>query len=334
MIAHAPFRARLRSAALAALLSLASSAPAVAQTQLYLLTGEYNFVVTIPVPNPDCQPWDYGCENTYIYTRVPGRVTQLDVDRQQIVATTPISHALGTVVGPRPTPDGRLLLWSGSNVAAWAPHHVSLFDIAGRQQAIPFAGGGSSSIPLTVHPSEMRAFLQLSSGGAVTVAEPGHTHTLPAPQCAVPRLESQSGDGGRLSYYCEVPRSVMVADSGDGHLLATVPLGASAFTIGATSHVLDATGSNLFTIEGNGYLVSPSDLVWYRRFDVATGALLAERRGSRSIVHTWVLNEATGHLYAGTAFDANTLIEIGSIASPHPGGGPRRDAAQPVSCAR
>ena len=39
MIAHAPFQVRRRSVALAALLALASSAPAVAQTQLYLLTS-------------------------------------------------------------------------------------------------------------------------------------------------------------------------------------------------------------------------------------------------------------------------------------------------------
>ena len=57
MIAHAPCRARRHSVALAALLALASSAPAVAQTQLYLLTSGTHAVI----PDPNCQPWD-GCE--------------------------------------------------------------------------------------------------------------------------------------------------------------------------------------------------------------------------------------------------------------------------------
>ena len=41
----------------------------------------------------------------------------------------------------------------------------------------------------------------------------------------------------------------MVANSGDGRLLATVPLGASAFTIGATTHTLDAAGSTMFAVD-------------------------------------------------------------------------------------
>ena len=317
MTANASVRVRRSSVAVAALVALASSTPAIAQTQLYLLTSEYDVVVTNPVPNPECQPWDYGCENR----QVPGSVTQLDVERRQIVATTPISHALGAVIGPRPTPDGRFLLWSGSSVAALARYQVSLFDIARRQQARPLAAS-VSSVPLTVHPSAMRAFLQLSSGGPVTVAEPDHTHTLLPPPCAAPRFESQSGDGSRLSYYCDVPRSVIVADSGDGRLLATVPLGASSFTVGATSHVLDATGRNLYVVDWDNAFEGDLESVWYRRFDVATGALLSERRGSTNAIFTWTLNETTGHLYAGTwagilVIDANSLVEIGWLGGPH-----------------
>ena len=277
MTADALVRARRRSVALAALLALASSAPAVAQTQLYLLTSAGEVEVAIPIPNPECGPWDYGCENTYIRVPVGGRVIQLDVDRRQIVATTPISRALGSVIGPRPTPDGRFLLWSGSSVAPLAPYEVSLFDIAHRQQTTPFAASGLSSVPLTVHPSEMRAFFQLSSGGPVIVAEPGHTHTLPTPPCAASRLERLSGDGSRLSHYCDVPRSVMVVDSGDGRLLGTVALGAPTYPSVSTVHVLDGPGTLVYAVDWDNAF--DGDPALYRRFDVATGALLAERQG-------------------------------------------------------
>ena len=54
MTAHALVRARRRLVALAALLALAWTAPAIAQTQLYLLTSGTDGVVW----NPECQPWD------------------------------------------------------------------------------------------------------------------------------------------------------------------------------------------------------------------------------------------------------------------------------------
>ncbi len=69
----------------------------------------------------------------------------------------------------------------------------------------------------------MRAFLGLSTGGSVTVAEPGHTYTLPSPPCAQPSFSGRSGDGRRLSYQCLDPQGVMVVDSADGHLVGTVP---------------------------------------------------------------------------------------------------------------
>ena len=77
-------------------------------------------------------------------------------------------------------------------------------------------------MPLTVHPSAMRAFLGLTPG-PVTVAEPGHTYTLPSPPCAQPSFSGRSGDGRRLSYRCPYPQGVLVVDSADGHLIGTVP---------------------------------------------------------------------------------------------------------------
>ena len=245
------------------MLALASTAPAVAQTQLYLLASGADEIIW----DPDCQPWDYDPECGYTAIPHPGRVIQLDVDRRQIVATTPISHARGASIGPRTTPDGHFLLWSGSIVEAPAPYHVSLFDIARRQQATLFAASGLSSVPLTVHPSQMRAFLGLSTGG-VTVAEPGTTYTLPSPRCAQPFLSGRSGDGRRLSYRCLDPQGVLVVDSADGHMIGTVPHA-------VTSPLLDDAGTTLF---GASWHQQGIETPVFQRFDVATGALLAERQ--------------------------------------------------------
>jgi hypothetical protein len=314
MAAHVLGRALRRSVALAALLALASSAPVFAQTQLYLLTsGSY-------VPNPECGYWDYGCE--FYLTRNPGRVIRFDVDRRQIAASTPVSDAYDFTSGPRVTPDGRFLLWSGWNLDLVLPIRVSLFDVASRQQATPWAASIESTfVPLAVHPSEMRAYIQLSHGRPVTVAEPGHTRTLPLPPCGAPVFQTLSGDGRRLSYYCDSPRSVMVVDSGDGRLLGAVALGAPAYLSVSTKHVLDGPGTTMYTADMDNAF--DGDPTIYRRFDVASGALLAERQGFEVATSLWAYNQMTGHLYVGNwsgivVLDANTLAEIGRIASPHP----------------
>ena len=60
MSARVIVRTRRRPVVLAALLALASSAPAVAQTQLYLLTSGTHAVVQ----DPNCQPWDYDAKSS------------------------------------------------------------------------------------------------------------------------------------------------------------------------------------------------------------------------------------------------------------------------------
>ena len=64
----------------------------------------------------------------------------------------------------------------------------------------------------------------------------------------------------------------------------------------------------------------------FRRYDVATGALLAERQANVAGFDdaVWGYNPATGHLYVGSrggaivALDANTLQEVGRIPNPWP----------------
>ena len=109
---------RRHAVVIAVLLRSPCSAPALAQTQLYLLTSGSN------------SPWDYGDPE------FPGRIIQIDVDGQRIAASTSIGdvRALGVAVDPHVTPDGRFILWTGGEV--WQPVRVNLFDIARQQQSI------------------------------------------------------------------------------------------------------------------------------------------------------------------------------------------------------
>jgi len=293
MTAYAP---RLHHAAIAALLALVCSSPAVAQTQLYLLTASSN------------SPWDYGDPEH------PARIIQIDVDGHRIVASTSTGDVRGFGIGvdPHVTPDGRFLLWSGGELCC--PIRVNLFDIAHQQQSILVdAFLQSDFVPLAVHPSEMRAFLQLSPFGPVTVVEPAHTRTLPVPPCAKPVFSTRSGDGRRLSYRCLDPLRVILVDSGDGRLIGSVPY--------ANAHRLDDEGTTVFGVDWQSGV---ADTTKFRRYDVATGAVLAERAAPDGF-DGWLFdyNRATGHLYVGVrsgihVLDASTLQDVGRIASPHP----------------
>ena len=113
----------------------------------------------------------------------------------------------------------------------------------------------------------------------------------------------------------------MVVNSGDGRLLGTVALGAPTYPSVSTKHVLDGQGTTVYAADMDNAF--DGDPAIYRRFDVATGALLAERQGSEVATSLWAYNGMTGHLYVGNwsgivVLDANTLAEIGRIASPHP----------------
>ncbi len=79
-------------------------------------------------------------------------------------------------------------------------------------------------------------------------------------------------------------------------------------------------GRRCSAVDWHGWLADPT----FRRNDVATGALLAERAGPVDF-DGWLFdyNRATGHLYVGArsgilVLDASTLQDVGRIASPHP----------------
>ena len=249
----------------------------------------------------------------------PGRVIQIDGDRRQIDASTPIGHARGFATGPGITPDGAFLIWGGSETSGgWdegKPVFVSLFDLASQRQSILLAS--QQSVPVFVHPTTMRAFVQLSFSQQLMVLEPGQVRAQPSPSCGdyyYSFLNRISGDGGRLSYYCAGPDAgVIVVDSTDGRVAGAVPARGSA-------HALDDDGRTVFTVDRLG---GPTV---YRRIDVATGALLAERSGSHTAF--WGVQPAYdrrfGRLYTGDdstvlVLDATTLTEIGRIDGPAPG---------------
>ena len=111
---------------IAVLLALLWSAPALAQTRLYLLT---------------MGGW---CGGSHC---PPARLFEVDVEGRRIVAHMPVS-AVMPGIGPAVTPDGRFLLWSGIEFLVWDYTYSSvvLFDIARHQETVAFAGDGSSSL--------------------------------------------------------------------------------------------------------------------------------------------------------------------------------------------
>ena len=294
-------RAQRRVVAFNAVMALAWSVPATAQTRLYVLTSG--------------DPGGYECVPASCR---PGRLIQLDLDRRLVVADTPVVRARTSGWGPLATPDGQCLLWSGSDGAnAWDewPMVVSLFDLASRWQSTAFEAP-ETYIPIVVHPSRMRAFLGLSRSGPITVAEPGTSRTLSALPCSDHFLSAGSGDGRRLSIRCLSPQGGIVVDSDSGQVIGAVPHGSIA------EDLLDDHGSQMFTIYWN----APARIgPLYRRSDVVTGATLAERVVStgeftRSV---WAFDRRTGRLFAGTkadvlVMDAATLQPVGVIAGPHP----------------
>jgi hypothetical protein len=285
---------------IAALLALACSGTAVAQTRLYLLTQG---------------SWCGGSRCP------PARLIEIDVEGRRVAADMPVPGVMPEI-GPAVTPDGRFLLWSGIEYLVWDYTYSSvvLFDLARHHETVAFAGDGSSAIvPFSVHPSQMRAFMQLSLGGPVAVVEPGGVRVMRGPACEIPSLEGTSGDGRRLSFRCDNPVRMTVVDSSDGRLLGTVPHGAIA-------HALDDAGSTMFAVNQD----LPQQPAVYRRFDVNSGAVQAERQAPpfEFLGALWQHDPRAGHLYSEDAagivvLDASTLAEIGRIDRPSPFHAPR-----------
>lgn len=281
-------------AAILVLVLALCAAPAAAQTRLYILTSGSTDERGIP-------------------SNRGSRVLEIDLDEARLVADTPVRHTRVGSVGPRVTPDGRFLVWAGSEQHRM-PRIFSLFDTASRQQTTPLTGGsGLSDLPLLGHPSAMRMFFQHAVGAPVTVVEPGGLRTLPPLPCASPGLQAISGDGARLFLGCGSSASVVV-DSGDGRLLGTVPNSTG-------KQASNDAGTELYTVNWGWDI--PNEPV-YRRFDVASGALLAERTALEDSFQpsVWQLNPHTGHLYVGSldgsvqVLDSATLAPVAVISAP------------------
>ncbi len=292
------------TSALAALLLLLSAAPGFAQTRLYVLfngdTGD------------QCRPTD--CE--------PGRVLEIDVDGQRFQNVTAILHARYAASGPVVTPDGRYLLWNGTELSAGAPSFLTLFETSTRQQ-VPLQATSNSGwpVPLLGHPSAMRVFFQPELSHAISVAEPGGTHTLPIP-CVDGIVNSISGDGSRLFVQCRAtpvtPSRIVAVDSSSGVAIYKE-------IEGAVRLAPNDPGTELYTAGSGG-----NQPVVFRRYDVDSGARLAEHisavgdtgRGSM------LFDSRTGHFFADAhdavlVLDGVTLEAIARINSPIPGAAAR-----------
>ena len=281
-----------RRLALAAVLVAVGAVPAVAQTRLYLLTAGTS--------TAECN-WS-PCE--------PGRLIQIDGDRPEILASTSVGGSRTRVIGPRVTADGQTLIWSGSdgNTSEHATF-VSLFNVPTRRQTLaPTPRPTSDFVPIRVHPTEMRAFIQPGYGAPVIVAEPGGTRALPQPCGGGSWLGDRSGDGRRLAYSCG--NEVVVVDSRDGLVIARVP------EVYGT-HRLNQTGTELFAAYVDYWDGYPPE---YQRRDVATGAMLAWREAPWIEFEGYfvVFDPRAGHLYLGSqggivVIDAATLLPVGRI---------------------
>jgi hypothetical protein len=276
---------------IAVLIAFAWSGPALAQTRLYLLTAG------VPAAECDWAP----CE--------PGRVTQIDGDRPEILASTSVGGSRTRVIGPRVTADGKTLLWSGSDgITAQHTTFVSLFDLPTRRQTTFTPGPTSDFVPVRVHPTEIRAFIQPGYGAQVIVAEPGGTKLLPQPCGGGSWLGDRSGDGRRLALSCG--DEVVVVDSRDGLVIARVPE-----VYGA--HRLNQSGTELVAAYLDYWGEYPPE---YQRRDVATGATLAWRVAPWDEFEGYfvVYDPRTARLYLGSQggvviIDAATLQPVGRI---------------------
>ncbi len=285
------------------LLLLLSAGPASAQTRLYILfsgdTGD------------QCQPQD--CES--------GRVFEVNVDERRFQAATPIAHARYNATGPVVTPDGRYLLWNGSEALGSGLAFLSLFDTASRQQSLVSATSSRGlAVPLFAHPSAMRAFFQPDLVWAITVAEPDGSHTLPIP-CVDGILSGMSGDGSRLVVGCRArgvfPPYSLAIDSTSGASVGGVPVAASR-------QASNDEGTALYTV------ATVANLPVFRRYDVATGAILAAQPGTADdrFDGAMLVDSRTGDLFADArdgvhVLDGATLATVARVASPYPGGSAR-----------
>ncbi len=253
---------------LAAALVLLAGAPAGAQTKAFVL------LTTSCLAGP-CEPTD---------------VLEIDLETRQVLAITRVTNAPPGNDVTALTGDGRYLLWTRG-----LPTSVlSLFDTATRRTiaTMPLATIGAPRI--FTHPSKLRAFLVQTTD--VLVIEPTRTQSFPAGCTNYTALGGGlSGDGTRLFVFCltEVfpapTGATRVFDSESGALLTTV---------GNTSHAqaANSTGTELYAVDFADLAPFRDQL---RRYDVATGALLAVRDlPTFAALATVSVDPRTGHVYA------------------------------------
>ena len=164
-------------------------------------------------------------------------------------------------------------------------------------------------------------FFQPELSHAISVAEPGGTHTLPIP-CVDGIVNSISGDGSRLFVQCRAtpvtPSRIVAVDSSSGVAIYKE-------IEGAVRLAPNDAGTELYTAWSGG-----NQQVVFRRYDVDSGARLAEHISAAGDTGrgSMLFDSRTGHFFADAhdavlVLDGVTLEAIPRINSPIPGAAAR-----------
>ncbi len=212
-------------------------APILAQTALYLLT-----------------PPPAGCSGSCL-----GTVTRLDPDVPAVVSSVAVPAPLGFGVGLEQyvTPDGRLLVWLGSDQSG--ARHLALHDLPASQSSLLAAPPAARAI--VGHPHRAEVFLADAAGPVAW--SPAGTHQVPHACAGAGSFPlTISADGRRVLYACDTGSNlpqVLVVDTTAYAAVGTRPWG-------TVTPALGRDGRDLYLVTG-GRLY---------RYDTDSGALLVD----------------------------------------------------------
>lgn len=217
--------------ALSALLGATIPTSALAQSALYLLT-----------------PPAAGCSGACL-----GTVTRLDPDVPAVVSSAAVQASLGFGLEQYVTPDGRLMVWLGSDHIG--VRHLALHDLVTSQTS--FLPAPSAARAIVGHPYRTEVFLT-DAAGPVAWSLSG-ARAMPASCASADSFPlTSSADGSRILYACDAA-TVLVID-------ATAHVALGVRPRGSLTPALGRDGRDLYAVSG-GRL---------HRYDADSGALLVD----------------------------------------------------------
>jgi hypothetical protein len=248
--------------------------PLAAQTRLFVLTEGASGI--------DCTLTD--CE--------PGMLMEIDADTDRLISRTPIVKARYRHSAPAPTSDGRFVIWTGSE----GLHDSTNFTVFDRKTRTLLTRSLSAPTAVLTHPSMLTAFytrFPLVSGPRTVIALTLQgERELVTDDCPLGWLTGISKNGERLFMDCLGYFNVVSTLTGS---ITTIP--ASGFPTSFTYSLPNSEGSEMYSTEANVLAGN----VLLRRYDVATGAVLAERYygpASTAAPRLLGIDPGTNNLYA------------------------------------